>query len=138
MSETNAVKMQKKSAAIGTVKTLTLTGEKYRTTAKRGIIEIDRKCWKCGKITSLEVRKSSYERWRYGALIQECFPKESVFFRETIINGQCAECQSKMYHIPLTEGAWGKFVCECDICGTSIYEADNGECASCHYKMEVS
>lgn len=55
-------------------------------------------CVFCGKeIPSMWVNWEAHDKWRSGALIQECFPEMSATDREIFISGMCPACQKEVF-----------------------------------------
>ncbi|MCM1215004.1 MAG: hypothetical protein NC548_10845 [Lachnospiraceae bacterium] len=96
------------------------------------------KCPMCGRKTELEVDENAWDLYQSsGKPVQECFPESNAFFRETLINGTCYDCQSKTFHRPKPgdEDKWGSEIGECANCGCPAFEIDrkdgNYMCPQC-------
>lgn len=92
----------------------------------------------CGKITELNVPEDKWQIYLQGVVaVQNIFPDADSFYRETLINGTCYECQEKLFHRPAPghEKEWGKYIGECACCGAPVRECDihDGQfkCVSC-------
>lgn len=104
-------------------------------------MEVTKKCFSCGKLTTVIVDEDMYEAWISGANIIRCFPQMNSFDREVLISGMCYDCQSKTFNMPKPGEDWGEQVCDCPECGCRIFPKDinNGVmmCPSCHFRENV-
>lgn len=60
------------------------------------IISIKCICPLCGKNHIVKVKKSDYDAWQNGALIQRAFPYLSASEREYLMTGLCNNCFNKL------------------------------------------
>ena len=60
-------------------------------------IDVSNRCPMCGKLHSVEVNLSAYEKWQNGELIQNAMPNLSATEREQLISGFCPDCQEKIF-----------------------------------------
>lgn len=89
------------------------------------------KCVTCGANQSIEVDEAWYEKFKSGMSVQDALPKSNLFTRECLISGMCFDCQSRVFHRPKPGESWGEILGECECCGSSVYERDNGVCPQC-------
>ena len=61
------------------------------------MIQIEKVCPFCGKVTLVEVDSKQYNAWESGKLIQYAMPTMSATKRETLITGMCAKCQDSIF-----------------------------------------
>lgn len=55
----------------------------------------------CGKITELYIPDDKWQIYLQGVVaVQKIFPEADCFYRETLINGTCYDCQEKLFHRP--------------------------------------
>jgi len=54
-------------------------------------------CPLCGRETNVLCEESAWNRYSFGALIQDAFPTMDIHTRETIISGMCLECQDSFF-----------------------------------------
>lgn len=55
-----------------------------------------------------------------------------AFRRSARSIGMCDHCYSTLMNEPIPgDTSFGKMVAKCNVCGSSIYEKDNGCCAIC-------
>lgn len=60
-------------------------------------MKIDVKCWRCKKVTTLEVHPEGYAKWRTGTLIQSALPELPPSDRELLISRTCAPCFDEVF-----------------------------------------
>lgn len=100
---------------------------------------INAQCPGCGKISAVDVDDMQYLAYQNGARIEDAFPLMNPFSREVLLSGYCFSCQENIFNRPApgNEAAWGKYIGECDCCGSPLYENRNAvgylqyKCNSC-------
>lgn len=85
---------------------------------------VRKQCPFCSKQTELDIDEIGLQAYRSGAKITAAFPNLDSFDREVLLTGICYDCQEKVFNTPTkkNESSWGKYLGECPICGSNVYE----------------
>lgn len=65
-------------------------------TKSRNLI-VENRCPMCGKVHTVTVNNTDFEKWQSGACIQNAFPYLSAEEREILISGICPKCWTLMF-----------------------------------------
>lgn len=89
-------------------------------------MKVEKTCFSCGQVTTIECNESEYLKWKNDTNIQHAMPSLSVMERETLISGLCFDCQEKLFNMPKpgNEAKFGARLGECDCCGMVVWEKD--------------
>jgi hypothetical protein len=89
-------------------------------------MKVEKVCFSCGQVTSIECDESGYSKWINGEKIQHAMPSLSVMEREALISSMCFDCQEDFFNMPKpgNESKFGKRLGECDCCGRAVWEKD--------------
>lgn len=96
------------------------------------IVGYSRRCPVCNGRNTMYLPK-----WKYMSLCNnECtakdlFPTAGKFYWKLLDTGMCYDCQSSVYNLPKPGEDWGKPMCKCKICGTTLFERNEGLCPVC-------
>lgn len=102
-------------------------------------MKVEKVCFSCGKVTTIECDDAGYSKWVNGMNILAAMPSLSIMEREALISGMCFDCQEGLFNIPKpgNEVKFGKRIGECDCCGMAVWEKDikpdgTFRCKSCY------
>ena len=66
---------------------------------------IDTQCPTCKEWKSISVSARKYRDWKYGDLIQNCFPDLDAEDRERLMSGFCPKCFGELFAEPDEDNA---------------------------------
>ncbi len=69
----------------------------YMVATKIRNLTVGNRCPMCGKVHTVTVNKTDFERWQSGVSIQSAFPYLSANEREILISGTCPKCWDSMF-----------------------------------------